>query len=252
MGPGKGGVVEEDEATGAGRTSNKSNSNSAPVQGQTPALRRTRACARDAHSYAQNGQRDHHHHHQDQGRHPQDGIEYDDEDHQGFGFGGHDDDDADADVSDPIQLAPNFDDQCPPIPPSVTQEDEDEDEDDGGGDDDDDKYDDKDDDDEEKKTGESDPEAGAEAVVVEDALDEEEEDDDPPDGGADRVRPTIEPDIDAEADDEAGALVVQKSGNVNALVGAASAAAAPATTGRRGILHNTGVVAMLAMAQGGG
>lgn len=261
MGPGSGGNVEEIEAT---------NSNSTPAQGHNPTRRRARTNARGHtsasasgiahHSFAQNGQQDH----QDQD-HPRqveqgydefllNGFEDDDED-DGVNF---DDDNAD-------QYAPNFD-QYPAIPRTVTQEDEGHDEDypDGSTDHpthqegrsngtttEEDEY---DDDGVDKDGAETDGDEGeeeeeektdeTEAVMVEGVLNEEEEEDDLPGGG--RVRPTIEPDTDAEA----GALVVQESGNINALVGAAAAAAAT-TTGRRGVLHNTGVVAMLTMAGGG-
>ena len=263
MGPGNGGNVEEIEATGAGRTSNNSNSNSnfTPAQGRNPTRRRARTNARGHtsasaseiahHSFAQNGQQDH----QDQDHHRQVEQGYDDYLLNGFDDDDEDDDvDVDVDANNPnLNPDPNLD-QYPAIPRTVTQEDEDHP--DGGTDHpahqegrsngtttEEDEYDedgvDKDDDggedEEEKKTDET------EVVVVEDVLDEEEEDD-LPDGGADRVRPTI--------DAEAGALVVQEGGNINALVGAATAAAAATATGRRGVLRNTGVVAMVSMAGG--
>ena len=260
MGPTNGGNVEEIEAT---------NSNSTPAQGRNPTRRRARTNARGHtsasaseiahHSFAQNGQQDH----QDQDHHRQVEQGYDDYLLNGFDDDDEDDDvDVDVDANNP-NLNPDPDlnlDQYPAIPRTVTQEDEDHP--DGGTDhpthqegrsngttaeedeyDDDgvDKDDDEGEDEEEKKTDET------EAVMVEDVLDEEEEEeeeDDLPDGGADRVRPTI------DADAEAGALVVQEGGNINALVGAASVAENATATCRRGVLRNTGVVAMVSMAGG--
>ena len=255
MGPTNGGNGEEIEAT---------NSNSTPAQGRNPTRRRARTNARGHtsasaseiahHSFAQNGQQDH----QDQDHHRQVEQGYDDYLLNGFDDDDEDDDvDVDVDANNP-NLNPDLNlDQYPAIPRTVTQEDEDhpdggtyhpthqegrsngttaeEDEYDGDGVDRDGT---EEEDEEEKKTDET------EAVMVEDVLDEEEEEeeeeDDLPDGGADRVRPTIEPNTEA--------LVVQEGGNINALVGAATAAAA--ATGRRGVLRNTGVVAMVSMAGG--
>ena len=256
-GPGNGGIVEEVEATGARRTSSNnsysySNSTHALAQGRTLARARDQA---SAHSNAQNGQQADH---QDQDHHIQDEQVYDDYLLDGLGDD-DEDDDADANNLNPDPNNPNVD-QYLAIPPTVTQS---EDEDDDGADHipqegrpseavttEDDEDDDEGEDDEEKKTDETNG-----VVFYEDVPDDEEEqEEDHPAGGTDLegVPPAIEP--DAEAGAEAGALVLQEGGgnsNIDALVGAATAAAAATTTttGPDGVLHNTGVRALLTMAQ---
>lgn len=265
-GPGNGGIVEEVEATGARRTSSNnsysySNSTHALAQGRTLARARDQA---SAHSNAQNGQQADH---QDQDHHIQDEQVYDDYLLDGLGDD-DEDDDADANNLNPDPNNPNVD-QYLAIPPTVTQSD---DEDDDGADHipqegrsnratEEDEYDDNDVD---KEGAEKDDDVGEDGeekktetngvVFYEDVLDDEdEEEDDHPAGVTDPagVPPTIEPESEVEAEAGAGALVLQEEGgnsNIDALVGAATAAATT-TTGPGGVLHNTGVRAILTMAQ---